>query len=142
MVKDYYKILGLHHTATAEEIKTAYRKLAHIWHPDKSKSPNAHEKFIEIKEAYTVLSSPEQRRIYDNIYQVQFSAIQIKTPSPRYEYEKKEFEEWVKKERVKIELDLLKAVDNTFIEIFAFIEKAMPFIAIIVLIIWLIYTFK
>src|SRR5258708_982704 len=62
--KDYYTILGIPRTATAEEIKKAYRKLAHEHHPDK-KTGNA-DKFKEVNEAYQVLSDSQKRTNYDN----------------------------------------------------------------------------
>lgn len=63
MSKDYYNILGVSKSASADEIKRAYRKLAHQHHPDKS-SGDA-EKFKEINEAYQVLSNPEKKAKYD-----------------------------------------------------------------------------
>ena len=65
MEKDYYKVLGLEKSATDNDIKKAYRKLALKYHPDKNKSPGAEEKFKEIAEAYEVLSDPKKRNIYD-----------------------------------------------------------------------------
>ncbi|XP_075152880.1 dnaJ protein homolog 1 isoform X2 [Haematobia irritans] len=65
MGKDYYKILGLPKTATEEEIKKAYRKLALRYHPDKNKAANAEEKFKEVAEAYEVLSDKSKREVYD-----------------------------------------------------------------------------
>ncbi len=62
---DYYKILGVGKTATAEEIKKAYRKLAVEYHPDKNKSKEAESKFKEINQAYEVLSNPQKRSQYD-----------------------------------------------------------------------------
>ena len=64
-MKDYYKILGVHEEAQEEDIKRAYRKLAKQWHPDVNKSPNAHERFIEITEAYEILIDPKLRKEYD-----------------------------------------------------------------------------
>ena len=65
MGKDYYKILGLARSATTDEIKKAYRKMALKYHPDKNKSAGAEERFKEIAEAYEVLSDKKKREIYD-----------------------------------------------------------------------------
>jgi molecular chaperone DnaJ len=63
---DYYKILGVSKKSTTEEIKKAYRKLAIKFHPDKNPGNiEAENKFKEIKEAYEILSDPQQRKIYD-----------------------------------------------------------------------------
>lgn len=63
MPEDYYKTLGLEKTATEQEIKRAYRKLAHQYHPDKGGGDE--KKFKEVSEAYQVLSDPEKRKQYD-----------------------------------------------------------------------------
>lgn len=64
--KDYYKILGVAQTASADEIKDAYRKLALKYHPDRNPdNQEAENKFKEAAEAYEVLSDPEKRRTYD-----------------------------------------------------------------------------
>ncbi len=63
--KDYYKILGVERTASAEEVKKAYRRLAHKYHPDVNRSPDAEAKFKEVAEAYEVLKDPEKRKTYD-----------------------------------------------------------------------------
>jgi len=65
MGKDYYKILGVAKSASDDEIKKAYRKMALKYHPDKNKSPDAEEKFKEIAEAYDVLGDPEKRKMFD-----------------------------------------------------------------------------
>jgi len=63
--KDYYEALGLNHSATKDDIKKAYRKLALKYHPDKNKEQGAEEKFKEISEAYAVLYDDEKRKMYD-----------------------------------------------------------------------------
>ena len=65
MAKDYYEILGVARDASEDEIKTAYRKLASIYHPDVSKDPNANEKMAQINEAYSTLRDSSKRANYD-----------------------------------------------------------------------------
>ena len=65
--KDYYEILGVSRTASAEEIKKAYRKLARKYHPDVNKAPGAEARFKEIGEANEVLSDPQKRARYDQL---------------------------------------------------------------------------
>src|SRR5713101_1835414 len=64
--KDYYEVLGVPRTATPEEIRRAFRKLALKYHPDVAKDKaNAEERFKELNEANEVLSDPEKRKKYD-----------------------------------------------------------------------------
>jgi curved DNA-binding protein len=62
---DFYEVLGVSRTATAEELQRAYRRLARTYHPDVNKDPEAETRFKEISEAYDVLSDPDTRRRYD-----------------------------------------------------------------------------
>ncbi|CAK8690652.1 unnamed protein product [Clavelina lepadiformis] len=62
---DYYSVLGVPKSATLKEIKSAFRKLALQYHPDKNSDPNAEEKFRDIAEAYEVLSDKKKREQYD-----------------------------------------------------------------------------
>ncbi len=62
---DYYQILGVTKSASAEEIKKAYRKLALEYHPDRNKTKEAEAKFKEVTKAYEVLGDPQKRQTYD-----------------------------------------------------------------------------
>ena len=63
--RDYYEVLGVSKSASADEIKSAYRKLARKHHPDIDKSAGAGEKFKEVSEAYQILSDPSKKKQYD-----------------------------------------------------------------------------
>ncbi len=84
--KDYYKILGVSKTASTEEIKKAYRKLAVKYHPDKNQGNKAaEEKFKEANEANDVLSDSEKRKKYDELGE-NWKQYQPGTPPPRQGY--------------------------------------------------------
>src|SRR5260221_12456378 len=65
--KDYYETLGVSRTASEEEIKKAFRKLARKYHPDVAKGKGTEEKFKEINEAYEVLGDPAKRKKHDEL---------------------------------------------------------------------------
>lgn len=82
--KDYYEVLSVARTATDDEIKAAYRKLARKYHPDVSKLADAEDRFKEIGEAYAVLKDPEKRAAYDQVGS-QASHGQDFTPPPNWD---------------------------------------------------------
>ena len=110
MIKDYYKILGLSISATQNEIKQSYRKLAVFWHPDRNSNPIALEKMKELNEAYEILSDENKRKSYNKIYQEYFINLQIvkyqgqsekqyneekeKSVKQKYEKEYNDLKEW------------------------------------------------
>ena len=65
MARDYYEVLGVPRSASAEELQRAFRTLARRYHPDVNSDPSAEERFKEINEAYHVLSDPQTRARYD-----------------------------------------------------------------------------
>ena len=82
--KDYYETLGVKRTATPDDIKAAYRKLARKFHPDVSKEKNAEARFKELGEAHEVLKDPEKRALYDRMGS-QWKSGQDFTPQPGWD---------------------------------------------------------
>ena len=69
--QNWYAVLGITSSATESEIKRAFRKLAHIYHPDKNNNPIYFEQFKQIKKAYEVLGNIESKRLYDQSIQLE-----------------------------------------------------------------------
>ncbi len=73
MAKDYYETLGVGKNASADEIKSAYRKLAKKYHPDLNKEPGAEQKFKDVNEAYNILGDENKRSQYDQFGEAAFN---------------------------------------------------------------------
>jgi curved DNA-binding protein len=82
--RDYYETLGVPRTATLDDIKRAYRKLARKFHPDVNKEKDAEARFKEVGEAYAVLKDPEKRAAYDRFGE-NWKAGQDFTPPPNWD---------------------------------------------------------
>lgn len=82
--KDYYATLGVERTASQDEVKRAYRKLARKYHPDVSKEPDAEARFKDVAEAHEALIDPERRAAYDDIAQRHASG-QAFEPAPGWD---------------------------------------------------------
>ena len=94
MTKDYYKILEVEESSTADQIKKVYRKLANQYHPDKNKEVGAEEKFKEIAGAYEILGDKAKRQRYDADRKFQSgSANSFFTGDSRFDF-KSDFDTW------------------------------------------------
>lgn len=79
---DYYETLGVNKGASEQEIKTAYRRQALKWHPDRNKTAEANGKFKEVTKAYEVLSDPKKREVYDQYGESAFNQNQSSQQGP------------------------------------------------------------
>ena len=93
MLSNYYSNLNLEPKASKEDIKKAYRKLAKEYHPDLNKSTDAHSKFIELHESYTILINSEARTIYDTEYN--------NVAKESYSFNSQDLNDWLKDARKK-----------------------------------------
>jgi DnaJ-class molecular chaperone len=142
---DYYKLLNIPKIASTNEIKKAYRIAAHFWHPDKNKSTQAHQKFIEITEAYNILLNPSKRKVYDELFQEQINSIvkpkETTNESFKQNSKKKSYEEWVKEERIRAEKLSITSIDNALTEGFHFVDQYGWLILFIIMFIFMIVVF-
>ena len=145
---NYYQILNIKKNSSQDEIKKAYRQAAIFWHPDKNKSSNAHEKFVQISEAYEILSNVEKRQLYDKIYSEYFDrksdiqVSQVKKEESKKSYASKaeyaQYEKWVKEAKVKAQNIAFKSLDNILTDGFHLIDKyAMPVLIISILLFYI-----
>lgn len=130
-MKNLYLVLKIPRNANQETIRKAYRALALKWHPDKNKTSNATKKFIQINEAYEILSDEKKRRVYDNLLE---GFLNIEKTHPKFNKEQfKQYSKWedeaIKKayERIKMSFEeftgfiknTVKGTINFFYAIFA-----------------------
>lgn len=137
MLPNYYKTLGVSTAATKAEIKKAYRKLAKQWHPDINKSPNAHDKFIEINNAYLLLYDDEARVKYDKelkAYKQSYSSSTTKKatteeknePKQTYTYQDEDLNRWAKNAQKQAE-SYAKMAFYEFANMLGFVVKETGF---------------
>jgi hypothetical protein len=99
----YYSVLGLPTNASKDEIRRKYRKLVLIWHPDKNPSPEAHSKFIEITEAYDILSG--ERKAPRTAFTTKRRTASASPPPPKKKTTKELYREKYLSERARIRRD-------------------------------------
>ena len=122
-MKNYYKILNITQSANNDDIKKAYRQASLFWHPDKNKNANAHEKFIEINEAYNILIDVAKRNIYNQLYEAFYQTNQEITVFRETRKEYETYEQWVNFERVRAEKLVKISSDEILTDTFHFIDK-------------------
>lgn len=98
-MKNYYEILGLGKNASTDDVKRAYRKKAMLYHPDKNGDHNANELFIEVSEAYEILSNENNRKQYDQLYEPNFTSSSV----PIHGTKQNDFDQIVNESRMKAE---------------------------------------
>jgi DnaJ-class molecular chaperone len=139
-MKNYYKILNIQKTTSNEDIKKAYRQAALFWHPDKNKSANAHEMFIEVNEAYNILIDSEKRKVYDYLYDTHFNRKQDVAIFKETKKEYQSYKQWVNFERIKAEKLAKISSDEILTDTFHFIDKYGWLILLIILGVFMLFA--
>jgi len=128
MLYDYYSIIGIPFNATLEDIKKAFRRQAHIWHPDKNPGKDTVKKMQDINEAYLILSDAEARAKYDIEYMFVFEKenergnynfeqdIQYENNTHSYYYDIRDekLKDWINKARTQAESLTHLSLDDIF----------------------------
>jgi curved DNA-binding protein len=89
--KDYYQVLEIPRTASEDEVKQAYRRLARKYHPDVSKEKGAEQRFKDLNEAHDVLKDPKKRALYDQYGEAWKAAAEGRAPEPTAERAREDF---------------------------------------------------
>jgi DnaJ-class molecular chaperone len=119
--KNYYAVLEIDNFSNVEVIKNAYRRLAVKFHPDKNLSTTAHDKFIEINEAYNILVDYVKKSLYDEILIHQLNNINAITDE-KLEEKRKIVKDWILFERSKLFESLRGKTDKGLTETFNFLD--------------------
>ncbi len=130
---NYYEILGVSQNATTEQIISAFRKLAKDFHPDRNKSPDASKRFIEIYEAYKVLSDYNKRKIYDQTIFTNNAESSNKDYDDFVNNAKQEGTTLSKQKYRKAMYKILSSIKKNFIETIGFIFYTLFYLIIEVL---------
>lgn len=132
-VVNYYSVLRIRNDSSSQEIKAAYRRLAKVWHPDKNNKPEAHEKFIQIEEAYSILKDEHKRIVYDDLlrsYQVDIarkyenkSSFNSTESSFKQNEDYFRYKDWVKQSKANSMIIISMYLEKGFINSFHFLDK-------------------
>jgi hypothetical protein len=97
--QDYYSILQIGYTASAEDIRSAYKRQAFLTHPDRSKHPHANQQMQLLNEAYEVLSNPKKKACYDQERLAATAIVPVETPVPVHQPTQEIRKDWKDLER-------------------------------------------
>ncbi len=145
-VKNYYKILDIHPESSFNDILKSFRKLAKKYHPDLNKSPDANKMFIDIYEAYEILSDPIKKQLYDlvlskneirsnELKKYEYYAEEARDNS--YKYSKMHYNEFIKK----VLQNVLSIFEVILISLYYFILRILLKITIIFAVVLPIFSF-